>query len=79
MTVELVGLFDLYSRLLMKVGDLVRMPGSIEPITGIVLRADGTGVVRGTVRPNRVQVYWIEDGEESWEPMKWLEVISASR
>tara|TARA_R100001129_G_C5089564_1_gene180891 strand:+ start:114 stop:305 length:192 start_codon:yes stop_codon:yes gene_type:complete len=63
----------------MKVGDLVKMPGSIEPITGIVLRADGTGVVRGTVRPDRVQVYWIEDGEESWEPMKWLEVISASR
>ena len=63
----------------MKVGDLVKMPGSIEPITGIVLRADGTGVVRGTVRPNRVQVYWIEDGEASWEPKKWLEVISASR
>jgi hypothetical protein len=76
---ELVGLFDHCSRLLMKVGDLVTMPGSIEPITGIVLLADGTGVVRGTVRPNRVQVYWIEDGEASWEPKKWLEVISASR
>ena len=47
----------------MKVGDLVHMPGSIEPITGIVLQADGTGVVRGTVRPNRVKVFWIEDGE----------------
>jgi hypothetical protein len=63
----------------MKVGDLVKMPGSIEPITGIVLRTDDTGVVRGTVRPNRAQVYWLEDGEASWEPKKWLEVINASR
>jgi len=63
----------------MKPGDLVKMPGSIEPITGIVLRADGKGVVRGTVRPDRVQVYWLEDGEASWEPKKWLEIINASR
>jgi hypothetical protein len=62
----------------MKVGDLVIMPGSIEPITGIILQADGKGVVRGTVRPDRVKVFWIEDGEASWEPKKWLEVINAA-
>jgi len=62
----------------MKVGDLVTMPGSIEPITGIILQADGKGVVRGTVRPNRVKVFWIEDGEASWEPKKWLEVLNAA-
>jgi hypothetical protein len=62
----------------MEVGDLVTMPGSIEPITGIILQADGKGVVRGTVRPNRVKVFWIEDGEASWEPKKWLEVLNAA-
>jgi hypothetical protein len=62
----------------MQVGDLVKMPGT-EPCTGIILQADGKGVVRGTVRPDRVKVFWIEDGEASWEQKKWLEVISASR
>jgi|TARA_R110000824_G_scaffold49608_2_gene139264 hypothetical protein len=62
----------------MQAGDLVTMPGSIEPITGIILQADGKGVVRGTVRSNRVKVYWIEDAEASWEPKKWLEVINAA-
>jgi len=62
----------------MKVGDLVHMPGSIEPITGIILQADGKGVVRGTVRPNRVKVYWMGEAEVSWEPIKWLEVINPS-
>ena len=55
----------------MKVGDLVKMPGSIEPITGIIIQTNWG-------RPNRVQVYWIEDGEASWEPMRWLEVINPS-
>ena len=56
----------------MQVGDLVCMPGSIDSITGIVLR----------IKPmyerqkDRVQVYWIEDAEVSWEPEKWLGVIS---
>ena len=66
-----------------QVGDLVHMPGSIEPITGIVLREDCvkgftriSTVERPTIR--RVEVYWIEDGEASWEPVKWLEVISSS-
>ena len=62
----------------MQAGDLVTMPGSIEPITGIILQADGKGVVRDTVRSNRVKVYWIEDAEASWEPKKWLEVINAA-
>jgi hypothetical protein len=61
-----------------KVGDLVRMPGT-EPHTGIILQADGKGVVRGTVRPDRVKVFWIEDGEAHWEQKKWLEVVSESR
>jgi hypothetical protein len=25
---------------------------------------------------SRIKIYWIEDAEVSWEPMKWLEVIS---
>ena len=60
----------------MQVGDLVHMPGSIEPTTGIILRKKSDGEKHGL---GRVQVYWIEDGEASWEPKKWLEVISASR
>ena len=60
----------------MKVGDLVHMPGSIEPITGIVLRKKSDGEKHGL---GRVQVYWIEDAEASWEPKKWLEVISENR
>jgi len=62
-----------------QVGDLVHMPGSIEPATGIVLRTKPDGINRGTPRLARVQVYWIEDAEASWEPKKWLEVVSASR
>tara|TARA_Y100000592_G_scaffold524_1_gene866 strand:+ start:9441 stop:9620 length:180 start_codon:yes stop_codon:yes gene_type:complete len=58
-----------------QVGDLVIMPGSIDPITGIVLRVKSDGYQH---RLNRVEVYWIEDGEASWEPVKWLEVISSS-
>ena len=70
----------------MQVGDLVIMPGSIEPVTGIVLRhEDPEDAPRGlaprfhdtdNARVKRVEVYWIEDAESSWEPVKWLEVIS---
>ncbi len=63
----------------MKVGDLVTMPGSIDSITGIVLNTKKEGRVRGTLRSDRVHVFWIEDGEASWEPIKWLEVISGNR
>ena len=59
----------------MQVGDLVIMPGSIDPITGIVLRLNTEGYQH---RYDRVEVYWIEDSEASWEPVKWLEVISSS-
>ena len=73
----------------MKVGDLVHMPGSWEPITGIVLREERpedaphsfTPLFDDTDNPRvkRVEVYWIEDAESSWEPKKWLEVISENR
>ena len=59
----------------MQVGDLVQMPGAIENITGVVLRTKP----RGHLQKDRVQVYWIEDAEASWEPTKWLAVINASR
>ena len=69
----------------MKVGDLVHMPGSIEPSRGIILRyckgeSKGFtpigGVERRTI--SRVEVYWIKESESSWEPVKWLEVINPS-
>ena len=73
----------------MKIGDFVRMPGSIEPITGIVLREERPeDAPRGFTprfhdtdnpRVQRVEVYWIEDAESSWEPVKWLKVINESR
>ena len=64
----------------MKVGELVQMRGGL-PAMGIVLREERVRV--GFVdtdnpRVNRVEVYWIEDAESSWEPIKWLKVISAS-
>ena len=59
----------------MKVGDLVHMPGSIEPTPGIILRAP---VDKGAAQARRVQVYWITDAALSWEPRKWLEVINPS-
>ena len=61
----------------MQVGDLVRMRGGL-PATGIVLRTKPDGINRGTPHI-RVKVCWIEDAEVSWEPKKWLEVVSASR
>jgi len=67
----------------MKVGDLVIMPGSCyrdksdNPATGIILRTKPDGINRGTPRLERVKVFWLEDTEVSWEPKKWLEVLSA--
>ena len=63
----------------MKVGDLVIFPNSIaEPQTGIVLQAlpDGDIFEGPLVSNSRIKIYWFEDAEVSWEPMKWLEVIS---
>ncbi len=61
----------------MKVGDLVTMPVTIYPATGIVLQEEPNDW-RGRPQRTRVKVYWIEDAEASWEPKKWLEVISAA-
>ena len=73
----------------MKVGDLVTMPGTVYSTTGIVLREERpedaprafsarTKVFDGPAMVRRVEVYWIEDGESSWEPVKWLKVINSS-
>ncbi len=59
----------------MQIGDLVRMRGGL-PASGIVLRqcnGEGKGFLRHT---HRVEVFWIDDAEATWEPVKWLEVIS---
>ena len=62
----------------MQVGDLVTFPNSVAaPQTGIVLQTEPDGIDRGTSH-TRVKVYWIEDAEVSWEPIKWMEVISSS-
>ena len=70
----------------MKVGDLVTMPGTVYSTTGIVLREERPEDARtnrfhdtDNPRVKRVKGYWIEDGEASWEPVKWMEVISESR
>lgn len=60
----------------MQVGDLVRMLGSIKAVYGIVLRTKPDGISRGTPKIERVKVYWMDEAEVSWEPKKWLEVIS---
>ena len=66
-----------------KVGDLVKMPGSIPSFgseaIGIVTNTTPDGINRGTPHLHRIQIYWVRDNEYSWEPAKWLEVISASR
>ncbi len=68
----------------MKVGDLVKMPGSMHrddegEAIGMVTRTKPDGINRGTPRIRRVQIYWIQDKEYSWEPANWLEVISEGR
>ena len=72
----------------MQVGDLVTMPGTIYSTTGIVLREEEPeDAPRGFTprfhdtdnpRVKRVEVYWISEGESSWEPVKWLKVINPS-
>jgi len=64
----------------MKIGDLVIMPGQKllagEPTPiAIVLQTKPDGINRGT-NHKRVKVHWVQDNEKSWEPVKWLEVIS---
>ena len=67
----------------MKVGDLVKFPCDRGEPMGIVLRTDSVkgftpigGVERPTIK--RVEVYWIEDAESPWEPIKWLESVNPS-
>ena len=65
----------------MKVGDLVIMPDQKllkdEPVPiAVVLQTKHDGINRAT-SDKRVRVHWIQDNERSWEPVKWLEVISA--
>ncbi len=70
----------------MQVGDLVRMRGGL-PESGIVLSTECDAKVHGfraigeTTRPliEPVQVHWIDDAETTWEPVKWLEVVSEGR
>jgi len=62
----------------MQVGDLVTFPGAPVPATGIILRTQPDGIYRGD-HIKRVKVYWIEDAEVSWEPIKWLELVNACR
>ena len=72
----------------MKIGDLVTMPGTVYTTTGIVLREENPeDAPRGFTprfhdtdnpRVKRVEVYWINEGESSWEPIKWLKVINPS-
>ena len=73
----------------MKVGDLVTFPNSVSaPQTGIVLREEGPeDAPRGFTprfhdtdnpRVKRVKVYWFEDAEVSWEPVKWMEILNPS-
>jgi hypothetical protein len=68
-----------------EVGDLVRMRGGL-PESGVVLSTECDGKALGyrcigeSTRPliERVQVHWIDDAETTWEPVKWLEIVSAS-
>ena len=56
----------------MKVGDLVKFP-STEP------GPDPVGVVIGFNHfEERAKVYWPDVNIADWEPVKWMEVISAA-
>ena len=61
----------------MRVGDYIHMPGSLGNPVGIITRVKPDGIHRGA-NLKRVRVMWLTDtpGEVSWEPVKWLEVIS---
>ena len=67
----------------MQVGDLVRFPRgepqgqALGDTVGIILRIDHpTNIHRSVANGERIHVYWFEDGEASWEPRKWLEVVN---
>ena len=54
----------------MKVGDLVKMPGTMHrddaEVIGVVTRTKPDGINRGAPSIRRVQIYWIQDKEYSW-------------
>ena len=56
----------------MKVGDLVKAINA----KGIVLETESNDTVYKDDLVERVRVYWFEEAEVSWEPKKWLEVVS---
>lgn len=61
----------------MKVGDMVKTPGLDGfAAKGIVLETESNDTVHKDDLVERVRVYWFEEAEVSWEPKKWLEVVS---
>ena len=60
----------------MRVGDLVTMPGSQEPVVGLVLSEPIPCGLNG--RRSRIQVLWLDENEVCPEPVDWLEVIDES-
>ena len=64
----------------MKVGDLVRVSYNVRPLPGegyvsIVLEMDN-----GEYHPNGLQlVKVLENGQEQWRPVGYIEVINESR
>ena len=62
----------------MKVGDLVCYPGALGNPLGVITRVKPDGIHRGA-NLKRVRVFWIKDNAQSWEPRKWLKVMSESR
>jgi hypothetical protein len=67
----------------MKVGDLVRMPGSgglKREAIGIVAKMPFVGPNGEKQQTPRVGIYWMDGGDQvDWEPICWLEVINESR
>ena len=47
-------------------------------ILGLVLRTGRPHAVVEAMGLTRILIYWFEDNESSWEPEKWLEVVSAA-
>ena len=67
----------------MKIGDLVIMPGAassdnvVSEVQGVIIKLQPE--VNLDRRNFRVLVHWFAENEASWEPVKWLEVVSESR
>jgi len=68
-----------------KVGDLVRMPGSRirsedgGDSLGVVVKMPYVGPKGEKQQTPRVGIYWMGgSGHLDWEPMAWLEVINES-